>query len=251
MKLRHAVARGFTLIEMAIVLVVIGLILSGGLMAVAPALQNSRVTETNGKLDQIENALLVYAIRHGCLPCPAAGNLSSSDENAGRAVGDTPPPYHAGCASACDSYHGVVPWIALGLSEADVTDGFGYRISYAVAEDLEQTDSMMRQSGSPPIYPDVELIVERADGTEITPEAAYVLISHGPDHSHGHAAESGVKAADPYNSPNQGLNDGGGTYVQDSPISISDTSYFDDIVRFRTAPLMIQLCGAGACGNPA
>ena len=78
--------RGFTLIEIAIVLVVIGLLLSGGLLGIAPVLQSSRVTETNSKLDLIENALILYALRNSCLPCPATGNLLSSNANVGLAV---------------------------------------------------------------------------------------------------------------------------------------------------------------------
>ena len=27
--------------------------------------------------------------------------------------------------------------------------------------------------------------------------------------------------------------------------------YFDDIVRFKTAPIIIQSCGSNVCGNPA
>lgn len=65
MSFRSAMARGFTLIEMAIVLVVIGLILSGGILAVGPILQSTKTTETNARLDLIEKAILLHVIQNG------------------------------------------------------------------------------------------------------------------------------------------------------------------------------------------
>ncbi|MHB1207872.1 MAG: hypothetical protein ACYCZX_20070, partial [Rhodospirillaceae bacterium] len=44
------------------------------------------------------------------------------------------------------------------------------------------------------------------------------------------------------------------TFIQTDSVDPRDTNaaaHFDDIVRFRTAPMIIQLCGANACGNPA
>ncbi len=50
---RIGLSLGFTLIEMAIVLVVVGLIVSGGIIAVAPVLQGAKVSETGGRLDRL------------------------------------------------------------------------------------------------------------------------------------------------------------------------------------------------------
>lgn len=111
--------RGFTLIEISIVLVVIGLLLSGGLLGIAPVLQSSRVTETNSKLDLIEDALILYALRNSCLPCPATGNLLSSNANIGLAVDDTQGAYQTACATdtCTNNAQGIVPWRNLGLSD--------------------------------------------------------------------------------------------------------------------------------------
>ncbi len=93
---------GFTLIEMAIVLVVMGILISGGLLAVAPVIENSKVSETNQKLDRLEQALIVHVIRNGCLPCPATGLTASSGTNPGWAVDD------AACPSSEYLRHGGV-----------------------------------------------------------------------------------------------------------------------------------------------
>ncbi len=244
--------RGFTLIEIAIVLVVIGLLLSGGLLAVAPVLQSSRVTETNSKLDLIEDALLLYALRNSCLPCPATGNLASTNANAGLAVDDTQGAYQVACATdACTNLaQGVVPWRNLGLSEADATDGFGYRISYAVTSNLAQAPNMERVGT---VYPQGTLVVNNRQAVDLTAveQAAYVLLSHGPDGSLGFATTSGVQKIDPNGSANQLDNSNGTPFVQDELFGITGANYFDDIVRWRTGPIIVQLCGVGRCGNPS
>lgn len=254
-------ARGFTLIEMAIVLVVIGLVFSGGLLAVAPVLQNSKESATNGKMDRIEQALTLYVIRYGCLPCPADANLATGVANAGLAHGTSY--YISGCTTGCvagTSGQGIVPWAALGLSEEEGRDGFGYRIDYQVTAALTLTGGMVRTP--PATYPVGTLQVAVSEATDaaaiasrtkVTTAAAYVLISHGIDHSLAFNV-AGQQLADPNSSADQTENSNGTAtpFVQDAPTrTTADANYFDDIVRFRTAPIIIQLCGSNACGNPA
>ena len=74
--------RGFTLIEMAIVMVVIhGLLISGGLLALSPVIQSSKISDTSAHLDRLEQSLTVYVIQNGCLPCPADSTADSSVDN--------------------------------------------------------------------------------------------------------------------------------------------------------------------------
>ncbi len=255
-------ARGFTLIEMAIVMVVIGLLLSGGLVAVAPVLQNSKISETNQRLDRVEQALLLHVIRYGCLPCPADSGLASTNANAGKADIAAGTYYSSGCqASGACAATGVVPWVNLGLSENDITDGFGARIDYTVAQDLQLTNGMVRTP--PSTYPSPTtgngLIVlnysniEQTGGADAT-RAAYVLVSHGPDRFGGYLAQSGsgpLSSASSSSATQTENNDADVTFVQDDVHSTIGSTYFDDIVRWRPAPLIIQLCGTNACGNPA
>ena len=239
-------AQGFTLIEIAIVLVVIGLLLSGGLLAIAPVLQSSRVTETEGKLDRVQEALILHAILNGCLPCPATGATSSEVATAGQAVDDAA--YATGCAdNSCASVQGVVPWQNLGLSEAGGTDGFGYRVSYGITAALTLAGGIDRVGTS---YPTGTITVTNTVPVNLTAAAAYVLVSHGDDNSLAFGS-TGVQTIDPNGSANQAENsDADGTFIQDDFINISGGNHFDDIVRWRTAPMIVQLCGAGACGNP-
>jgi len=278
MKLWQPMARGFTLIEIAIVLVVIGLILSGGLLTVSPILQNSRVADTKSKLAFIEKALIVHTIQHGCMPCPANAALATGAANFGQSLNAA-----SGLSGTCTAdecfgqtagQNGVVPWLALGLSEADITDAWGNRITYQLSgintvtnctdgsaigtrnTNLQTAGAFARTTaGGTACYPAGRIRVEDAATNVITAGgaaegAAFVLVSHGPDGEGAYKANTASLQASPSNSTPQGENtDNDTTFVQDNPIGIEGAGYFDDIVVWRSAPLIIQMCGDGGCGN--
>ncbi len=250
-------AVGFSLIEMAIVLVVIGLLLSGGLLAVAPVLNGAKVSQTTQKLDRIEQALVLYAIRNSCLPCPANNAADSRTvTTAGQGSRDGGTFYSSGCATACDVAIGGVPWVTLGLSEEEITDGWSNRIRYSVSDANIVTSGMLRTP--PSTYPAGDLTVTNIGAVVTsTTVASYVLFSQGPDSCLANAASIGTQRADIYATTPCGgagqaenLSDDN-AFVQDDPVDMTGDTHFDDIVRWRSAPLIIQLCGSNACGNPA
>ena len=115
---------------MSIVLVVIGLLLSGGLLALAPVLENAKRTETNNTLTKIEDTLTLHAIQYGCMPCPADGDIAATVANAGLAERNGTAYYANQCVddaggTSCRGLgqDSVVPWITLGLQESDILDG--------------------------------------------------------------------------------------------------------------------------------
>ena len=259
---RIGLTLGFTLIEMGIVLVVVGLLLSGGLVAVAPVIASTKASETNQHLDRIEQALNLYVIRYGCLPCPADGSAGTAGGSAGSSAGA----YTSKCltdvasGATCSITNGnaVVPWGTLGLSQNDVTDGWGNLISYVVDGTLALNSTSMKRTGSE--YPDGTLVVRDATPTTtvlINSTAAYVLISHGPDSSNARTA-GGVTRTNTNGATNlvqehngAGLCTAASPCHQDQPYDASGADKFDDIVRWRPAALIIQFCGTNACGNPA
>ncbi len=112
-------AQGFTLIEIAIVLVIVGLLLGGLLMPLASQVEAQRRTETEKALKEINEALIGYAMVNGQLPCPADPASVSGTGSAGI--------LRATCAGA--NALGVVPWVTLGVSEVDA---WGRRFTYRV-----------------------------------------------------------------------------------------------------------------------
>lgn len=124
MRLTHQNRAGFTLVEMAIVLVIIGLLLAGLLMPLSAQVESRRISETQKALDEINQALIGFAVANGRIPCPATATIASSTANAGIEAcnGGT-----YGNCTQCASPAGVLPWATLGVSE---TDSWGWRFTY-------------------------------------------------------------------------------------------------------------------------
>ena len=117
---------GFTLVEMAIVLVIL-VVLTGGLMSGLTSQVDARnQARTEQTLTDIREALLGFAAAQGRLPCPAAPNGGGSESPAGGGA----------CTNALD---GFVPGSTLGLGPTDgrgyVLDGWNRPLRYAVAND--------------------------------------------------------------------------------------------------------------------
>lgn len=124
--------RGFTLIEMAIVLTLVGLLIGGGLFATGALVERSRMIQTNTNLDQAEAALQLFVVRNNRLPCPADGSLAAGATNYGveqvtAATSSKPQSCSLIIANS------VIPWVTLGLDEATSLDGWGRRLSYVPA----------------------------------------------------------------------------------------------------------------------
>jgi len=67
----HTARRGFSLLELAIALAILGLIAGGTMQLVTVFSSEQRLDVTRQRLKAIEQALVRYASRHGRLPCPA------------------------------------------------------------------------------------------------------------------------------------------------------------------------------------
>ena len=118
---------GFTLAEMAIVLLVVGLLLGGMLTTVSTQLDGRNNRDTLSRMDEIKNALIGYAQANGRLPCPADGTVSTGATGAGlEEVVST-------VTNVCRSgnQYAVLPWATVGLPETDV---WGRRFTYKVAQ---------------------------------------------------------------------------------------------------------------------
>lgn len=266
--LRRSSSSGFTLIEIAIVLVVVGLISSFGLSAFSRVGDGRKQFETKQRMAEVERALLGFVIENGCLPCPADPAGTSGTQ----ASGAVP------CGAATCTYAaGALPWVTLGLSEEQAADGWGRRLTYGISNSFHRSPdcaaasnlySVRRCTNNSVAFPQVasneEITVEVESSSGVfstigstTTPYAYFLISHGVDGSFGRTLYTAASMADRYGqaagAPNLGQaeNGDGDRNISARNTDISNSvDYFDDIVIYRGASALILSCGSGSCGNP-
>jgi prepilin-type N-terminal cleavage/methylation domain-containing protein len=132
---------GFSLIEIAIVLGILGLLFALFAGVSANQISQHRRELTRNRLANIDLALTLFVSQYKRLPCPADGKLASSAANAGQENPLPAPPASqpANCTPGTGTNNqqdGVVPWAALGLTASDIEDGWGGRFTYRVGPDL-------------------------------------------------------------------------------------------------------------------
>ncbi len=128
--------RGFSLIEIALVLVIVGLALGGIISAIGPQLENKKVSDTQDRIKQASDAIMAFAMVNHRLPCPAA--LPASVLAAQRGFSN---PVNPG-TGLCTTFDGFVPARTLGLgeqgppgpSEGIVQDAWTVGLRYRVAQ---------------------------------------------------------------------------------------------------------------------
>jgi prepilin-type N-terminal cleavage/methylation domain-containing protein len=108
-------SHGFTLVELAIVLIIVGLLLGSLMSPLSAQLDQRNYNETQQQISEIREALIGFAVSNGRLPRPATSAADGAENP-------------ATCASiaACT---GFIPWTTLGLKK---TDAWNKMIRYSV-----------------------------------------------------------------------------------------------------------------------
>ncbi len=137
---------GFSLIEIAVVLVIVTILLTTLAVPLASQVQARRTEDTRKLLEEAKEALLGFAMANGRFPCPAFANATSNSAGresfcvaaTGACVGSETQTVqtHGNCSNF---YDGFLPTATLGLSGLDdqgfARDAWGSqnsRIRYAV-----------------------------------------------------------------------------------------------------------------------
>lgn len=108
--------QGFTLIEVAIVFVIIAALLSYVFMPLRAQKETAYIMEARAKLAEIEEALYGFAIANGRLPCPTQPGLNGLEN-------PVIPAAHCNNAAAIGGYIGFVPASTLGIKGKVNCDG--------------------------------------------------------------------------------------------------------------------------------
>jgi type II secretory pathway pseudopilin PulG len=216
--------RGFSVIELAVAVLIITLLLGSILVPLATQVEQRKVSDTRRALEEIREALIGFAIINGRLPCP-----DTDSDPAAVGYGLEEPSCSADLVT-----EGYLPWKSLGVAQMDAfgikrTSAASPRIGdwrYRVDRNFSLTFSLATGFG-----PDA-LTVRDSTGnalTSSTERPVAIIISAGPN-----TAANGQNAVSSFEPT-------GGIYQADVP-----SATFDDILIWISRPiLMNRMVAAG------
>lgn len=217
-------AFGFTLIEIAVALVVVALVLGSILVPLTAQVGQRKVSDTQRTLDEIKEALGGFAIANGYLPCPA---ISATNGQEGPRT-----------AWICNPRQGYVPWAALGVSKLDA---WGHIFRYSVTPAYTSNSTPFFTLATPR-----DITIQNLTNLNSIPA---VVLSHGKN-GYGSVDDQGtvqaIPADWPANYPDENTNatGPGTTFVSRVPQGANpglvSGGEFDDIVVWLSANILFN-----------
>lgn len=209
---------GFTLVEMAIVLVIVGLLIAGLLTPLGVQRDIRDYSETRAELAEIREALIGFALSHQAvdgnpyLPCPDTDG-DGSENRTGTA-----------CTSATGA--GDLPWNTLGLGRTDSwNNAYLYRVASAYSN--SNTGFTLTPAGDNIIVNTIA-----AGGTNIATGIPAVIVSKGKN-------GTGTANDEAENS------DGDITFVRKEQIDVAANAFDDVVVWVPSTILVNRMVSAG------
>lgn len=190
--------RGFTLIEIAVSLMVIGLLITPAIAAYNLYLKQQKVEHTRLSLDNSSTFIAGFLQEYGRYPCPAPMDADIGDPEYGYEDCSATAP---GIITAQSTRTpplanpnvliGSIPFRTLNLDQDDAVDGYHSRLTYAVTEELTDSDTYFVNLGG------IGVLSNATSGADsaISPEnsAHFLILSHG-ENGVGAIVETGTPA---------------------------------------------------------
>lgn len=217
----------FSLIEMAIVLIIIGLISGMALPALKTTLEWQKNATTAQNQEKIIYALASYAVQNKILPCAAdpTGHSGKQEKNRRR---------------------GIVPYSDLNLPESLAKDGYQRWFTYVVDDYYNARPLKVIGFSS---HQPITRLCEKADHLNslsiksVQKSIAFALISHGPQ---GRGAYPNPSAIPPQGQ-DETQNATSDTEIIDRPLSQDPSNPFSHKVLWATAQNLLALYGHAPC----
>lgn len=210
---------GFTLVEIAIVLLIVAILLGGLLPTLSSQIEQRQNNETRKQLDEIQQALIGYAVAHGNFPCPAKSFADGSEDR--------------NASGSCNKRHGFIPWSALGVAKLDA---WGRIIDYSATPAF--TNSLTRFKLSDPR--DITIMTRDANDNLVnlsnSNDIPIVILSHGKN-GYGAALDNGTvltnASANNIDEQSNFTSTLGNSFVAKDPSNrTTGSGEFDDIVTW-------------------
>ena len=125
--------RGFTLIEIMIVLAIVGLLVGAGFSTFGSYLDNANQSHTKGNLDVTKRALLDYVLVNRHMPCPDTDGDGLENRES---------------TFECSANKGTVPFNDIGLGVAVTRDDYTNLFGYGVNTDVTSTANIADPTNS-------------------------------------------------------------------------------------------------------
>ncbi len=203
-------AGGFSLIELALVMIIVGVMYASGFTAYAQYLKQKRLDDTFETMRLINGAFTEFVARNGYYPCPARRTASPSDADYGVSTCVPTSPGMKRIDTGRDAGEdktgdteailiGAIPFNTMNLSAIDnrllassAIDAWGNKFTYAVTEILTTQTTFNDAWG-------VIRITDEYGQSVVTPadSAHLVFFTHGPDGKGAYSAEG--QSVDPCN----------------------------------------------------
>lgn len=176
--MKTSTQQGFSLVEIAIVLVIVGLMIGGLLVPLSAQLEQRRISDTQKTLEEAKEALNGYAVRYGHLPCPAISASNGLEDRRG-----------AACAN--NRRDGFLPWATLGVQK---NDSWNHLLRYSVTPGFSNSAAPFGLSTPR----DISVVTRDAGGTlqQLTAlrDVPALVMSHGKN-GFGATSDQGVRSA--------------------------------------------------------
>lgn len=231
--------KGFTLVELAVVLVIVGILLGSVIGTLSSRIEATRKSETVDELNEIKQAMMAYAFVKGQLPCPdCADNKDGCATASAGDVGDGTADYNA-TTKACFEEEGAgnVPWVTLGLGRSDA---WGTRYRYAVQSEYSTLNPLtpfkLNSSSGVFVIEEPDYVAD-ATGTEshsLAENVVAVVFSHGKNGlggvSENNVSRAGIPSA--HKDELKNTDDGLAYYMRSETAATASITgkEFDDIV---------------------
>ena len=140
---RLLLAKGFSLVEIAVVLVIISVLATIVAVPLATQIEQRRVEETRKQIEVAKEALFGFAMANGRLPCPASAASNGVSSYCMSATGACIATKIVQAHGRCSDSNGLLPAVTLGVAPVDAQgfaidaweDGTGlHRVRYAVSK---------------------------------------------------------------------------------------------------------------------